>query len=304
MKIRGKTIFLLSTLIALISISACSPKHIATGVVADIGSSGMISMESETSVEFARSASPALIKTLEVLRYGNKKNSTALTLLSKAYGQYAFGFIENDMLSAKNGSPEKKSLLSDAELFYRRGKEYGIAALIKNKSMKKAFKSHVSLFEKEVKKMGKNDVDALFWTSFNWANWLNLNIDDPSAIVDLPRIEAMVRRVIELNENFYFGSAHAILGTIAASRPEMLGGEPELAKSEFIRAMEISPSNLMTKVMYAMYYARRIQDKKLFEDTLNDVIFSDVKPQDGQQLSNALAKIRAKRLLEMKEEVF
>jgi len=53
-----------------------------------------------------------------------------------------------------------------------------------------------------------------------------------------------------------------------------------------------------------MYYARQIHDKKLFEDTLNDVIFSDVKPQDGQQLSNALAKIRAKRLLEMKEEIF
>ncbi len=204
------------------------------------------------------------------------------------------------MLSAKGGSPEKRFCLPMRS--YSTGAE-GIRNSRPDgaKSMKKAFKSHVSVFEREVKKLGKNDVDALFWTSFNWANWLNLNTDDPSAIVDLPRIEAMVRRVIELNENFYFGSAHAILGTIAASRPEMLGGNPVLAKFEFIRAMDISVKPDDQGHVRDVLRQGRSKIKNSFEDTLNDVIFSDVKPQDGQQLSNALAKIRAKRLLEMKE---
>ena len=288
----------------LIATVGCGAKKIATDTIGKIATEGMASFENESDVEFARESAPALIKTMEVLRYGNKKNRDTLTLLSKAYGQFAFGFLEEDMLKHKRGSEEYTKARERAELFYRRGKEYGIAALIGNSGMKKAFKEPFPEFKRALQGLGKKFVPALFWTAFNWANWLNLKADDPMAIVDLPRIEAIANRVLELDGDFCYGSAHALIATILSSRPKMLGGNPELAGQEFARAMAIEPNYLMTKILYSQYYARRMGDKNLFETTLNDVISADLSLLQSQMLANKLAKRRARILLDMKKELF
>lgn len=299
-----KSKFLLILLTSTVFIS-CSAKKMATNVIGDIGERGMIAIESEQDVEFAKQASLPLIKTLEVLRYGNPSDSTTLNLLSKAYGQYAFAFLEQDLLTYKEGSPEYEKAKLRMDLFYKRGKEYGIAAIIsKHSYMKKAFKSHFKTFEKTLTKMSKSDVDILFWTAFNWANWLNLNKDDPTAIVNLPRIEAMAKRVVELDDNFYFGSAHTLIGTIAVSRPQMLGGNPSLSKEEFMKAEKIAPDYLMSKVLYAQHYARMQNDKNLFVQTLDSIEDLPIGDSPRMRLSNEIAKLRAKLLLNKTKQYF
>ncbi|MBT3181552.1 MAG: hypothetical protein HN337_03470 [Deltaproteobacteria bacterium] len=299
-----KKIILIVLSLSLIATFGCSAKKIATDTIGKIATAGMASFENESDVEFARESAPALIKTMEVLRYGNKKNRDTLTLLAKAYGQYAFGFLEEDMLKYKRGSKEYIKARERAELFYRRGKEHGIAALIGNSGMKKGFKGPFPEFKRALQGLGKKYVPALFWTAFNWANWLNLKADDPMAIVDLPRIEAVVNRVLELDGTFCYGSAHALIATILSSRPKMLGGNPELAGKEFNEAISIEPNYLMTKVLYSQYYARRINDENLFETTLNEVITADLALLQSQMLANKLAKRRAQILLNMKKGLF
>ncbi len=299
-----KNIILLITFISLMPITGCSMKSLTTNTVAKISTEGMVALEGETDVKFAREASPALIKTLEVFRYGNLKNVRMLALLSLSYAQYTFGFIEEDILKAHNGSKEHLASLSRAEDFYRRGREFGIAALSRQSHIHKGFKSSFKKFEKAIKRTDRGDLPALFWTSFNWASWINLNRDDPMAIVDMPRIEAMIDRVIEIDTNFYYGSAHAFKGIIAASRPKVLGGNPELSRSEFEKALAIAPDYLMTRVLYAQYYARQVQDKELFRRLLNEVLKDSDNGLKEQALANALAKRRAKILLKMEGELF
>lgn len=276
----------------------------ATHVISGISTDGMVAIESEQDVDFAAQSLPSLIKTLEVLRYGDKKDRQSLTLLSKAYASYTFGFVEEDLLALSDKDPKRAAAAARADLFYGRGKDFGIAALKSDSSMSKAFDAPFPQFERAVKSLGRKYVPALFWTSFNWANWLNLHRDDPSAVVDLPRIKAMVERVVALEPNFYCGSAHALLGVIAISRPATLGGDPKLAEKEFQEAMRIEPKYLMTPVMFALYYARQTNDPALFKKTLDDVIAADAASLPSQRLSNELARQRAKVLLGKTKDLF
>lgn len=282
----------------------CSMKKMTTKVIGAIGTDGMVAVESEEDIAFAKESIPPLIKTLEVLRYGDNRDRRTLILLSKAYGTYAFAFLEDTILAAPKGSDKHAAALQRADLFYRRGKEYGIAALIRAGSMKHAFTAPYPEFRTSVSKLGKKYAPALFWTAFNWANWMNLHRDDPSAVVNLPRVQAMVERVIELEPDYYYGSAHALKGILAASRPSMLGGNPKLAQAELTEAMRIAPGYLMTPVLYAQFYARQTNDPALFRKTLKDVIAANAAALPEQRLANELAQRRANVLLKKEKELF
>lgn len=299
-----KKIFSYSFIIFLFFQSSCGLKKAATHVIAGISSDGMVALESEEDISFARESSLPLIKTLEVLRHGNPKDAKALTLLSQAYGQFAFGFLEGDMLRYRSDIEKFAAAKQRADLFYRRGREYGIAALINSSSMKEAFKSPLDEFKKSVSKLSKKNVPALFWTAFNWACYLNLHLDDPNIIADLPRIQAMIDHVIKLDPKFYYGSAYAFKGVIDSSRPKMLGGNTDAALKEFNIAMDISPNYLMSKILFAQFYTKQIQDENLFAATLNQVLQADINLLPEQKLANSLAKERAKTLLTMKKEFF
>lgn len=280
----------------------CGMKKMATNVIAKISTDGMVALEDEQDIEFARETAPSLIKTLEVLSYGNPKDGRALALLSQSYGQFTFGFIENEILAHRANETELAKDKSRAALFYKRGKDFGMKAI--SQSMGAKASAPFPEFKKALGKLGKKDTPALFWTAFNWALYLNLNLADPSAIAELPRIQAMIDRVNELDPDFYYGTAHAFKGVIAAMRPKMLGGDTALSETEFKKAMEIAPTYLMTKVLYAQYYARQIQDAGLFKKTLLDVSEADATALPGQKLANGLAIRRAKLLLSMEKTLF
>jgi len=290
--------------LALLALQGCSMKRITTNVIGAISTDGMVAIEGESDIEFAKEALPPIIKTLEVLSYGNRKDVAILALLAKAYGSYTFGFVEEDILRYPVGDPRHQAAKVRAELFYAKGRDYGVAALTTNSGMRRAMNAHFSDFKRAVSGLGKKYTAALFWTAFNWANWINLNRDDPVAIVAMPKIQAMIDRVIELAPNFFYGSAHAFKGVLACSRPEMLGGNYSLAQQEFSVAMGEAPNYLMNKVLYAQYFARQMNDRPLFRDELTKVIQADAGALPEQVLSNELAKRRAKILLKMERKLF
>jgi len=284
--------------------TGCGMKKMTTGVIGGISKDGMVAIEGEQDVEFAKNSLPPLIKTLEVLRFGNPKDSKILAVLSKAYGSYAFGFVELDILSSKEGDAAHAKAVERAKLFYQRGRDYGLDSLATDSSMNAAMSAPFPKFEKAVKGLGKKRIDALFWTAFNWANWINLNRDDVSAVVAIPKIQVMIDRVIQLDPNYYYGSAHAFKGIMACTRPAMLGGDMALAQQEFSVAMGADPNYLMTKVLYAQFYARQQNDAALFRKELTDVKTADPQALPAQALSNKLAIMRAELLLKKEKELF
>lgn len=285
--------------------SACGMKKVATATIGKLATDGATVLESEKDLELARSSTPSLILTLEVLAKGNPNDKRMGTLLARSYGQYAFGFLEEDILKYKDVDKAAYQKAYDrADLFYNRGKNYGLTSLWPKKAQGRVLSLSQEAFEKELNKFGKGRAASLFWTAFCWGNFINLHRDDVEVFAEIPRVEAMVKRVIKLDPSYYYGSAHSFLGSLASSRPAMLGGNQKTAEDEFRAAIAVNDNYLMTKVLFAQYYAVQYQDRALFEKLLSEVqgAGADVLPE--QRLANELAKRRAAILIEKEKKYF
>ncbi|MGD0210337.1 MAG: TRAP transporter TatT component family protein, partial [Desulfomonilia bacterium] len=102
-----------------------------------------------------------------------------------------------------------------------------------------------------------------------------------------------------LDESYNNGTAHAVLGTLYANRPKAEGGDPEKAKEQFDKAFTYSGNSVFTiHVMYAKFYACRIQDRELFKKTLEQVIGTPANTYVDKTFVNEVARRKAKVLLE------
>ncbi|MFO1518255.1 MAG: TRAP transporter TatT component family protein [bacterium] len=294
-----------SLLVFTLATSACGIKKTASSVTAQVMKDAIPSVEEEDDIAYANQASITTLKTLEGLQRVNPNDPTILFMLARSFGSYTFAFVENDILEAKGVNEAYEKLATDrAKRFYGRGKKYGLMLLSKNHAFKKAMDGSLDDFKKALNSFTKKDVPALFWTAFNWGSLINFSKDSPEAIAELPRIEAMMKRVEALDDKYYYGGPHLFFGAFYAARPKMLGGQPEEAKKEFDEAIDITQGKfLMSKVMKAQYYAVQTQDKPLFVSILKEVVDADPSALPSQRLGNELAKRRAEVLLK-KEKLF
>lgn len=252
----------------------------------------MAALYEESDLILAEQAIASDLKLLEGLIKSDPENEKFLLLACQGFGSYALGFVEDT-------DPDR------ARAFYLRGRDYGLKIFNKNKAFKDALSGSPDQLEAALKSFKKNDVPALFWTANNWASWINLNLTNPDAIADLPRVQALMGRVLELDESYFFGGAHLFFATIYAVRPPLLGGNIEKSKYHFDRCFEFSRDKfLLPYIYYARFYTTRTFDEKLFTKTLSKVLETpdDILP--DQRLPNVIAKNKAKRLLSQKDDFF
>ncbi len=149
-----------------------------------------------------------------------------------------------------------------------------------------------------------DDVPVLFGFASAWATWIQANSDDWNATIQLPKVAALMERVIALDEGYDHGNAHVYMGVLSTQLPAEVGGKPEVGRQHFERANELSAGrNLMVNVLFAKYYARLVFDQQLHDSLLNAVLASDTEARD-LTLSNALAQQQAKELLEGSNDFF
>ncbi|MCE9624661.1 MAG: TRAP transporter TatT component family protein [Deltaproteobacteria bacterium] len=295
-----------TALLLVFGLTSCGFKKVATKASAQIFYDASPSIDREDDVELAEQASLGFLKMLEGFYTQNPKDKQVLFLLTKAYAGYAFGFTENDILANKGGNQAAYDLaMARAKRFYTRARDYGLQLLSRNPAFAKAQEGTLDDFNKALKTFGKADMEDMFWAGFAWGNYLNFNKDSTDAVAELPRIEALFNRMIELDDSYYFGGPHLFLGAFYGGRPKMLGGDPEKSKMNFEKAIEISGGKyLMGPVSEAQYYAVQIQDQALFTKLLTGVLAADAAALPEQRLSNELAKRRAKILLDKKSTFF
>jgi len=191
-----------------------------------------------------------------------------------------------------------------ANLLYLKGRQYALRSLERS-GFKDPLQRPFEDFDRGLKRLGKKDVPILFWTATCWANWIRLNLDSMEALSELPRVEAMMRRVLELDEGFHYGGAHLFMGIWYASRPKIAGGNLKKAQEHFLKALDLGQGKfLMAYVYYANFYARKSEDRGLFVATLQKVLETPADTLPDLVLINTIAKKQAKELLSHVEEYF
>lgn len=273
-------------------ISGCSIQKLAIRSMSGILDNSMAALYEESDLKLAEQAIASDLKLLEGLIKSDPDNEKFLLLACQGFGSYALGFIEDE-------DPAR------AQPLYLRGRDYGLKILNKNSQFPKSLTGNLDQLEFALKNFDVKHVPVLFWTANNWANWITLNLTNTDALADLPRVQLMMHRVLELEESYFYGGAHLFFATIYSARPQLLGGNMEKSKQHFDHCFEFCQEKfLLPYVYYARYYATRTFDEELFIKTLNQVIATpdDVLP--AQRLPNAIAKQKAKRLLLQVEEFF
>jgi hypothetical protein len=239
--------------------------------------------------QLAEDGAPAFLLVLDGLIQGHPKSQDLLLGGAQATAAYASAFLIGKY-------PQR------AVIQYTKAKEYAIRALsLRNSTFAEVKDKPYDEFVTCLPTFTKKDVPALFWTASCWAFWIQaMSSTDSSwdAFADLPLVTAMMQRVVELDESYYYGGPHLVLGVLNGLLPPGLGGKPEEGRKHFEKALEISNGKLFTvQVMYAKFYARMVYDRKLHDRLLKQVLDSPVDAVPELTLTNTLAKRQAVDLL-------
>lgn len=238
-----------------------------------------------------RAGLPANLLLLDGLIRTSPKNPELLALGSNLYFGYALGFTEAD-------DPKL------ASQFYALGRDYGLRALERRSLFRKGRAGDLAAFQRGLKALSKRDLPALAWAGANWGRWLSLNLDSAAAIAEMPRVEALLDRLLELDPNYESGLPHALRGAYDALRPEMFGGNPARAREHFEAAARISDRKaLLFLVFYAESYCRQVLDEPCFTSLLDEVLAAGDARAD-MRLMNAIGRERARRLKEHQADLF
>lgn len=160
------------------------------------------------------------------------------------------------------------------------------------------------VMKQQLQDADEDDIDALYSFATAWLGYIQANSDDWSQVASLPRVQAVLERVLQLDETHDHGGAHLYLGAIATLLPAAVGGKPDVAKAHFDKVIAISNGrHLMAKVEYARRYARLVFDKDLHHQLLTEVLAADIHA-DGLTLVNAMAQQQAQALLDEENDYF
>jgi len=282
-------IFLL--MISLI-LSGCSLQKLALRSTTGIFSYGVDALYDEVDLPLAEQAMASNLKLLEGLHKADPSNKEILLLLTQGFASYSVGFVEDESVPR-------------AKLFYLRARDYGLLLLRQTKAFKDSIPGREKNFVERIQQIKRSDIPAVYWTAFAWGGWIGLSKDDPQAIFDLGKVKAMMQRVIELDEGFFYGTAHLFFGTIAGSLPRMLGGDPEQAKIHFEKCLALNDKQLLLAYVYlARYYAQPLLDEELFDNYLKIVLQAPPDILAENRLLTAIAKDKAQKLIIKKQDLF
>jgi len=280
--------FLAFVLAALLFSAGCS--SIVSSVTGDLADSLTTAVLDQNDPETVRQGAPAYLLLIDGLIADNPKNVELLLAGASLYSSYAGAFVDDPLRAAK---------------LAEKGRDFGWRALCRtDKRACGSWSAPYDDFERVVNDMGIKRVPALFGSGAAWATWIQQNTDDWGAIADKARVDAMMQRVVTLDETYEDGAAFLYLGILATLLPEAMGGHPEEGRADFERAIELSGGrNLMAKVLLAQTYARMVFDRELHDQLCREVIDADpVAP--GLTLVNTIAQGEAVALLETSEDYF
>jgi hypothetical protein len=233
---------------------------------------------------------PAYLLMVDSLLQEHPRDAALLRAAATIYTAYTDVFVKDDVRAGK---------LTDKALNYALG-----AVCIRKADACELRRMNFQEFEKVMAGANVKDVPELFTLGTAWAAWIQVRRQDWNAVADIARVEAVMQRVVKLDEFYQDGAAHLYLGVMSTLIPPALGGKPEVGRQHFERALEISKhKNLMVQVMYARHYARMIFDRDLHDRLLNEVLKADPNV-PGYTLSNTLAQREARELLKSADDYF
>ncbi len=275
-------------LLAVLATGCASIVGNATQRFADNLGSAVLNADDPSTV---RDGLPAYLLLLDGLLEGDPENVGTLLAAANLNGAYAGNFTGSDAARAQR-------LAAKALAYAKR------ATCLEEDALCATLEGNPDDFAAALKAVGDERIGLMYGLAAAWAGYIQANRDDWGAVADLPKVEALLQRVVAIDAKHDGGLPLVYLGVLNSLRPEAVGGKPELGKAYFQQAIDASDGrNLYAKTLMAEFHARLVFDQALHDRLLNEVLAADPKA-PRYTLMNTLAQARAKALLESGKDYF
>ncbi len=221
----------------------------------------------EDSWVFFRNSAPGNLKFLELVYLTDPENMTLLPTVIKAHAGYAYAVPETlafeDELLGNFESPNK----TEAIHHYTRALDYGVHYL-GNRDISK--EDLLNLPEEKLRKKlddetDEDDLVAMVYMAQSWGSLINLQKDNVSLVSQIPRVKILFDHVCSVKPDIENGICDIFMAQYEASRPRMLGGNPEKAKELYSSAMKKYPQHLLIPLNMIQYIHLPAMDAEEYE---------------------------------------
>lgn len=292
-------------LLAWIAGSGCSLlRRSALNQVANAVADSGTTFARDEDPDLVKAAAPFSLKLMESLLAETPHHQGLLSAAASGFTQYAFAFVqqEADELEARDLAAAE-ALRTRARRLYLRAHTYGLRGLeVKHPGFPNALLANPRA---AVRATTTADLPLLYWTAIAWAAAISLSKDNPEIVAQIPAMEALIDRALELDESYGHGTIHTFLVTYEMSRQGAPGDPAARARTHFERALALSEGkNAAPLVALAEAVAVKAQDVKEFESLLNRALAIDPDANPDTRLLNVVMQRRARWLLSQKAELF
>lgn len=245
-------------------------------------------------LELAREAMPGGLMQLEAFALAYPDHGGFRTMHTESFCQYVVGFVFDDWEDAKLGGRDADV----ARIGTRLGSLLERCITANLDRLPAAWRAaHAKGLDAVVALLPtakRAHVPSLLWIAT--ASAVRLGMNPLRHVRELPSIEAMLTRCTELSPGFDDANAELMLGTLAAAKGAVFGGDDGGAK--FAHARKLAGEGaLMVEVMAARGTAVAHKDRPALQAALERVIATDVTRWPERRLSNEIALRKARRYL-------
>jgi predicted anti-sigma-YlaC factor YlaD len=297
-------LLLITVLTLFVGATGCSVKRFAVNKVGNALAGSGTTFASDDDPELVKAAAPFSLKLMESLLAESPRHEGLLLGTASGFAQYAYAFVQQDADEMEEKDlASAEAMRTRARKLYLRAHNYGLRGLeARHPGFEKALLADP---RKSVRVMARKDVPLLYWTAVSWSGAISLSKDNPEMIGELPKVEAMMDRALELDETFGEGALHSYFITYEMSRSGGAGDPAERSRRHFERAVELTGGQQAgPMVSYAEAVCVQKQDLKQFEALLKRALAINPDAHPEWRLVNLVMQRRAQWLLSRTDQLF
>ena len=286
------------------ALSGCSIKQYALNNLSDALANGGSAFAVDNDPELVQAAAPFSLKLTESLLAENPCHKGLLVAAARGFTQYAYAFVQQEAEELEERDVARASALQQrAARLYRRGRDYGLRALaVGRPQLSRELHDEP---RRAAAQFTPADVPALYWTAAAWAALIASSKDSPELLAELPAMEALMDRALELDESYDRGAIHTFLVGYEPARLTGKGDAAERARSHFARAVELSGgADAAPYLALAESVSVPLQRRAEFRALLEQALSVDADQHPENRLANLVAQRRARWLLAHTDQLF
>lgn len=313
MKARTSRFVFLAAVLGSVLLSGCAIDQIAVNVLADTlaggedgGGASVFTTDSDP--ELVGDALPFALKLYETILAEAPDHEALLLATGSGFVSYANAFVATpaSMLGYEEWELQQREQLR-AKALYLRGRDYVIRGLeVRYPGFREAlFSRDNDAITPYLQQMDERDAASLYWMSAGWVAAFALDAFDLELGFTVPKVGPIIRRALELDEDFSDGAIHDFLVQFYAGLPETMGGDKSRVDFHFRRALEIADGRIAGPyVSYAEGVVIPQQDRERFVELMELALAVDPDLYPSARMINILTQRKARWYLENIDDYF